>query len=342
METGEHRRHEPAPKARRRRLSRPAAWALTVVGALLVGAGGSQLLFSTAAPAERPTAPAAPTATPRPPDQAVVVPDVLGLDEVTARRVFLDAGISAGVTVTETPAAGAEGHVVLQDPAPGSGPAETIELVVSSPVEVPDVVGDTVDDARRTLEQHGAIVRVSRVVDLAATAGHVLASDPPAGDVLGTVIELTAADAGEAIDITDLRRIEGDRASTSSIALNGTAFERAIVFSVAPPRREGGDPRTAHAVWLLGRHAVALEATLGISDHDGEGRAHVRVLGDGELLEETEVSYGSTPTSLHVSTTDVLRLHVEVTPITGVVSVGLADARLLGSAEQLAAIEALE
>lgn len=91
----------------------------------------------------------------------VDVPDVTGSDLADARSEMQDAGLEVRIATERVHSSEfGKGQVVRQTPAPGGRAAEgdTVTLTLSKGpemVEVPDVVGDSVDDARQALEGAG-------------------------------------------------------------------------------------------------------------------------------------------------------------------------------------------
>ncbi len=97
----------------------------------------------------------------------VEVPDVAGEDLQDARAELTEAGLTVEVAPEQVTSEYDKGQVARQTPAPGSRAAEgdTVTLTVSKGpemVEVPDVVGESVADARRTLEKAGFGVKEDR------------------------------------------------------------------------------------------------------------------------------------------------------------------------------------
>ncbi|MGW2693310.1 Stk1 family PASTA domain-containing Ser/Thr kinase [Streptomyces sp. NPDC001296] len=97
----------------------------------------------------------------------VEVPQVAGsdLDEATAQ--LQDEGLKVKIADTQVTSEFDAGKVARQSPDPGKQVAEgdTVTLTISKgreQVEVPDVVGDNVDDARKTLEAAGFQVEEDR------------------------------------------------------------------------------------------------------------------------------------------------------------------------------------
>ncbi|MEU2058831.1 Stk1 family PASTA domain-containing Ser/Thr kinase [Streptomyces sp. NPDC013455] len=95
------------------------------------------------------------------------VPDVTGDDLDGARQELTDAGLKVEVAAGRVHSEYDPGKVAAQSPADGRRAAEgdTVTLTLSKGpemVEVPDVVGDSVDDARRALEDAGFEVEEDR------------------------------------------------------------------------------------------------------------------------------------------------------------------------------------
>ncbi|MFG3245809.1 Stk1 family PASTA domain-containing Ser/Thr kinase [Streptomyces sp. NPDC048187] len=88
------------------------------------------------------------------------VPDVTGDDLDDAKAELTDAGLKVEVADEQVESEYDSGKVARQTPEPGGRAAEgdTVTLTVSKGprmIEVPDVVGDSVDDAKRALEDAG-------------------------------------------------------------------------------------------------------------------------------------------------------------------------------------------
>ncbi|WP_399137692.1 Stk1 family PASTA domain-containing Ser/Thr kinase [Streptomyces sp. NBUA17] len=97
----------------------------------------------------------------------VDVPDVTGDDLDEARTELSEAGLKVKVAEKRVNSEHDSGQVARQTPEPGSEAAEgdTVTLTVSKGpqmVEVPDVVGDSVDDAKQRLEEAGFAVKEDR------------------------------------------------------------------------------------------------------------------------------------------------------------------------------------
>jgi hypothetical protein len=291
--------------AQRRRPITLISCAVVLLGAVLLGFGVGQLVFPRTVVASGEPAgvgTAAPSASEAP---APVMPDLLGLDEASARRVLTDAGLSPEVSIGAEVAAGPAGLVVAQEPAAGSsGAASAVRLVLSTASTVPAVVGLPAHDARTSLEALGAVVTVSRVVQPGSEDGVVLSVSPEAGAPLDRVVELTVADAGVALALADLDQVDGSGCSViASGTVNGAEFSDSVGCRVRSAE--------TFAEWNLGRHGSVFEATLGMTDSGRTGSTRVQIYGDGTLLTDQQVDFGAS-TALAIDVRGVLRLSVRV------------------------------
>lgn len=318
---------------------RPVAWAVTFTGLILVGMSAGQLWFA-ATVVEGPPVPAV-TAAPGQGEAPlstglVVMPNVLGLDAATVARVLADGGVTAQVVRSEAPAAGPVGVVTSQVPRPGDPVEDVVEVVLSAELVVPgSVVGAAAAVARAELEALGAVVQVVRTVDPTQSEGVVLASDPAPGQVLGSVIVLTVADAGQALAFGDMDTVARDGCGGARDAsVNGVAVDGGIGCSL----NEG---EVSFGEWVLARQGVLFEALAGVEDSGQQGSGVVRIFGDGVLLVEVPVSYGAS-SAVRVDVSGVLRLRVEAQPTAGEPFVVLGDALVRGTQEQVDAIAAAQ
>ena len=116
----------------------------------------------------------------------IAVPDVSGTPEAQARKALTDAGFLVKVE-REFHESVPEGDVIRQDPGPDQTIQEgaTVTLVVSRgppPVKVPDLKGQTTADAKATLEALGFQVEITQDFSTDVPNGHVISTDPPAGN----------------------------------------------------------------------------------------------------------------------------------------------------------------
>jgi serine/threonine-protein kinase len=113
------------------------------------------------------------------------VPDVRRRQQSEAEQLLRDRGFEVG-TVTTTPSTTFEpGIVVAQDPPPNASrdrgtPVDITVAVAPANVSVPEVVGNSAEEARFKLEQAGFLV-TSDSAESGEPAGTVIATSPPAG-----------------------------------------------------------------------------------------------------------------------------------------------------------------
>ncbi len=150
---------------------------------------------------------------------AGTVPSVLGQTQQQAQTTLIQLGFTA--TFTQVPNAAPAGTVVQQSPAPGSpaAPGTAVTVSVSSgqaggvptqtqtqtlpgapsgDVQVPGVIGQTVDAATTALTQAGLVVGTLTRQQSTAAPGTVLAQQPSAGAqaARGSAVALVVAEAG--------------------------------------------------------------------------------------------------------------------------------------------------
>lgn len=131
--------------------------------------------------------------------QRVLVPDVAGYDEATARLLIQSAGLSATTETAQTDAP--KGVVVNSRPTAGSAlsPGRPVTLVVSAgapTINVPNVVGLTLEEAKAKIEAAGFKTGTSLMRSTpAGPPGTVIEQRPPSGTLgaAGTAVDLVVA-----------------------------------------------------------------------------------------------------------------------------------------------------
>lgn len=130
----------------------------------------------------------------------VDVPDLRGRTPAEARRLAEGHGLSAQVDRQYYSASVAEGRIISQTPAPGSVVRRgwSLRFTLSlgpQRVTIPQVIGGSQRAAMITLQQRGLDVSTSEVNVPGATAGQVLAQNPPANatDVAAPKVNLLVA-----------------------------------------------------------------------------------------------------------------------------------------------------
>ncbi|WP_295625668.1 PASTA domain-containing protein [uncultured Corynebacterium sp.] len=117
----------------------------------------------------------------------VKVPDVIALSEDDARRVIEEAGLTVADVTYEVSTEYDPDAVLAIAPEPGTGLARGSEvtLTVNNGIEVPDVAGLKLDEARKRLTDAGFVVGdVTEKADSPRRAGEVDSISPDAGRIL--------------------------------------------------------------------------------------------------------------------------------------------------------------
>lgn len=159
----------------------------------------------------------------------VRVPDVGGDPLATAESKLKKAGLAPGVVTKEFSEDVPQGRVVSTEPAAGArrSPDSAVAIVVSkgSPVEVPGVIGDSVEDATGELEDAGFTVKVAPAqVNSPEEAGTVARQSAAEGAKLasGDTITLTVSKGPRSIDVPDVVGMSVDEATAE---LEDAGFE---------------------------------------------------------------------------------------------------------------------
>ncbi|MFI6961107.1 Stk1 family PASTA domain-containing Ser/Thr kinase [Streptomyces sp. NPDC050255] len=161
--------------------------------------------------------------------EIVKVPDVQGVALAEAKRQLEKRGLTPGMITKEFDDDVAAGEVVRTDPEAGAErhPDSAVAIVVSkgSPVDVPDVTGQSVDDATAELEDAGLEVvvapgRVNSPEDEGNVARQSLEEGAEAAE--GDTITLTVSKGPQMIDVPDVTGKDVDDARSE---LEDAGFE---------------------------------------------------------------------------------------------------------------------
>ncbi|GGU89767.1 serine/threonine protein kinase [Streptomyces litmocidini] len=184
--------------------------------------------------------------------QVVKVPNLKGKPLAEAKRLLEEEGLAPGVITREFSDSVAQGSVVGSDPEPGTGrsPDSAVALVVSkgSPIDVPDVSGETVADATAALQEEGLTVRVApERINSPEDAGTVAAQSLAGGSraAEGDVVTLTVSKGPKPVEVPD---VTGQSVADARAALEDADFEVEVKKSfpylgdtVASQSVEGGE-----------------------------------------------------------------------------------------------------
>jgi hypothetical protein len=248
------------------------------------------------------------------PDDPVVLPDLAGVTVAEATEQLEALGLD--VAVVEEESAGAAGRILAQRPRAGSevDPGDRVTLTASRRVDVPDVVGMQLGEARQLLRDLGASVEVITRFDRSIAADTVLEQSSPAGSALDDEIALTVSEGAAALYLERLRSVavDGDVDSGVRTDIDGQTYLRSVAGEV-----RSGWRSTASIEYNLSRDFDALVATLGYQDDQpADGRVRFEVFADNRKVYEQDLGLG-TAIDLDLDTTGVLRLRLEWTLLSG-------------------------
>jgi serine/threonine-protein kinase len=171
--------------------------------------------------------------------EMLTVPDVVGEAQAAATETLEGEGFEVAVVeeIAEDPNDPNIGRVTAQDPAQGSQEPQDTTVTITvllkpPPVKVPDVEGDTEDEARTKLDEENLEVKVEYIADTAAP-GTVLSQDPAAGTEaeVGDTVTLTVSEGGQAT----VPNVVGMTVETAITALTDDGFDYEVVWG------NGGD-----------------------------------------------------------------------------------------------------
>jgi serine/threonine-protein kinase len=182
--------------------------------------------------------------------QVVRVPDVRGRPLAAARQEIRSAGLVPGAVAKAFSGEVPNGRVISTDPAGGTdrAPDTAIAITVSrgAPVEVPDVIGDSVTDAQQELQDAGLTVVLApdKVFSDVAGKDTVALASPAKGSQAGTgdTVTITVSRGQQLFDVPD---VKGKGEGEARQILHDAGFEVRVidlffgdaVFSQSP---EGG------------------------------------------------------------------------------------------------------
>lgn len=253
-----------------------------------------------------------------------LMPDVRGLSDADAMQVLADAGIAVStVTTTTKPAAGTSGIVIEQTPAFGTEAPTEVALVVSSPAEVPDLVGTDIDAAIADLALLGTGVNRVGTYDPDKKVGEIVAVSPKPGSPLPVEVELTVNVSPTSVFLSEIRADQSS-CSTGALLVAGNTSQNALECNASTSS-------PANSAWLVAAAADRFVATVGIPDSEPTtAKARIDVLVDGKKVATVDVVWGKSE-DIEIDVSGALKLELQtVSSTTDYTNVGLLDARLLG------------
>ncbi|WP_062647470.1 Stk1 family PASTA domain-containing Ser/Thr kinase [Streptomyces maremycinicus] len=143
--------------------------------------------------------------------EIVKVPDVSGSRLDKAEKLLKTDGLEPGLVTQEFSEDVIKGFVISTDPEAGAerraGTAVSIVVSKGAPVDIPDVTGDSVDDARAELEEAGLKVKIAtEQVTSEFDKGRVATQSPEEGTEAaeGDTVTLTLSKGPEMVEVPDV------------------------------------------------------------------------------------------------------------------------------------------
>ncbi|RDS60929.1 Stk1 family PASTA domain-containing Ser/Thr kinase [Streptomyces sp. M7] len=161
--------------------------------------------------------------------KTVKVPDLRDRTLAQARAALKERGLEPGMVTREFDDEIARGSVISTSPGEGStvrsGSAVALTVSKGSPVDLPDVTGESPEDARAELEEAGLKVRIAPGrVNSEFDAGLVARQSPGEGTQAaeGDTVTLTLSKGPEMIEVPD---VVGDSVDDAKAQLEAAGFE---------------------------------------------------------------------------------------------------------------------
>ncbi|MER6749352.1 Stk1 family PASTA domain-containing Ser/Thr kinase [Streptomyces fungicidicus] len=160
--------------------------------------------------------------------ETVRLPDLDGYPLDRARDVLKEEGLEPGMVTREFSDGVPRGSVISTKPGKGTkvraGSAVALTVSKGSPVDVPDVTGDDLADARADLEEAGLKVKIApERVNSEHDAGQVARQNPGEGRQVaeGDTVTLTLSKGPEMVEVPD---VVGDSVDDARSRLEGAGF----------------------------------------------------------------------------------------------------------------------
>ncbi|WP_326595396.1 Stk1 family PASTA domain-containing Ser/Thr kinase [Streptomyces brevispora] len=184
--------------------------------------------------------------------EIVKVPDVEGIELADAKRELTKAGLAPGMTTKEFSEDVAAGDVIRTDPEAGAERRAdaAVAIVVSkgSPVDVPDVIGLSIEDATDALDEEGLKAKVlPDRVNSPEVSGDIAHQSPAEGQEAaeGDTITLTVSKGPQMIDVPDVtgKNVDDARSELEDAGFEVKVDRPFLSFSdtVARQSVDGGD-----------------------------------------------------------------------------------------------------
>ncbi|MFT4187750.1 MAG: PASTA domain-containing protein [Aeromicrobium sp.] len=241
-------------------------------------------------------------------DDSATMPSVIDMDEDEAREAILEVAPNVQIKVETRQDSGDEGRVLDQEPSVGDdiGSKVTLTVAVGS-LPVPDVVGESIGDATKALEDAGFEVEENPVSDPSVQDGTVVGQTPAAGAMneATVVLDVARADAVQSLAELEPVEVDGGGVDAVDVVINTEPYPQALELSRGPY-----ESNPMMVSYNLGRKYQTFEALVGVSDEaPADTLISIQLKAeDGRILiSETDIKLGQ-PVEIKVDVSGVLRL----------------------------------
>lgn len=251
------------------------------------------------------------------------MPDLVGMmvEDASADLVAFNVQITEHARIAPE----APGTVLEQDPVAGSRFQTQVALMVSvaAPL-VPDVTNSTFGDAEKVLQDLGFTVVELPIFDNALVDGVVVKQDPPAGTANAGQVTLQVARRPAVQFLSDVTPV-----SKGSVSVDdGTQESNSITYAHGLLVDVYGS--NGEVDYNLSRKYRQLIGSAGLDDNaDTSSVMKLEVYGDDRLLDEYTLTFGTT-TPIDIDVTQMLRLRLSISSLSGDAKAVLGDVRLQG------------
>ena len=241
----------------------------------------------------------------------IAIPYVVGQSESSAVSALQELGIT-NVTFERIPSVMPTDSVVGMEPAPRTeiGLDTPVILTLADPLETPDFLAQTIEEATEQAEAFGATVRIEETYSPGVDAGQLFAQTPEPGEQMTETIVLHVGEAPGVLLLEELDRLNSNRSSFGQGDIDGETFIHALVIG------RSNSWSTGYAEFNLSKDFDTLRFTGGYNDNSGaEGVIRLEVFVDGTVQYVKDYRLGDGKDEVSVDVSDGLRLRIEATLI---------------------------
>lgn len=163
--------------------------------------------------------------------EKIEVPDIEGMNEEEAQQALQKAGFSEFISEFESSMDVEQGIVISVNPKAGTLVAKDVQITITisngkEKKDVPNVVGMSEEDAKKTLESNGFVLGKTSKKKDTSPKGTVISQDPANGRLeSGTKINLVVSDGPEQVKVPSLT---GKTQTQATTALRNVGLEYSV------------------------------------------------------------------------------------------------------------------